>query len=242
MFENWNIKDKLIEERAKLATSYDPVKIAKAIYIEQEFEDHRIQKALNECDNDYHHVDETSLDSSRIYTLNEIKKIAINYRLRFLPSKYFIGEIPYPAIMEIKELNKLSGTNVRKFRILAPARRFELEDENADPLLFTPLLNGKYYLIHQWGNDLAWYKKVLFFPLRSFKHMVCFALTIAFIVALVTPGSVIMRSSRVLVDYFDYYRIAFFFFMSIAFCAITVFSAFIFRLFPSDFVWKKKTF
>ena len=47
MFENWNIKDKLIEERAKLATSYDPVKIAKAIYIEQEFEDHRIQKALN---------------------------------------------------------------------------------------------------------------------------------------------------------------------------------------------------
>ena len=71
MFKNWNIKDKLIEERRKLATSYDPVKIAKAIYIEQEYEDHRIQKALNSFGNDFHDVDNIHKDFAALKNLDE---------------------------------------------------------------------------------------------------------------------------------------------------------------------------
>jgi len=242
MFERWNVRDELTREREELASDYCPVSIAKTIYIEQEFEDCRIKDALGNSNCGAQELDELLLDSDRIYTLNEIKKIAIDYRLRFLPSKYFLGEIPYNAIAEIKHIRRVTGTEVNKFRVLAPSRRFELEDENADPLLFTPLSNGKYYLIHQWGNDLAWYKKLLAVPLRSYRHMVALACSLALLFSILTPTKMIMHSSRVEIDYFDYYRIAFFFFMCILFCAVTVFSSFVFRLFPSDYVWKKKTF
>ncbi len=242
MFEKWNVRTELTRERETLAVNYCPVSIAKAIYIEQEFEDCRVVEALGSSGCGVQEIDERCLDQNRIYTLNEIKKIAIDYRLRFLPSKYFIGDIPYDAIMEIKKLRKATGSEVNKFRVLAPSKRFELEDENADPLLFTPLSNGKYYLIHQWGNDLAWYKKIMAIPMRSYRHMVGFACFCAFVFALIVPADIIMNSSRVEYDYFDFYRIAFFFFMCILFCAVSVFCSFAFSLFPSDYIWKKKTF
>ncbi len=242
MLSNWNIKEQLDHERELLAPEYDPVTITQAILIEQEHEDCRIQDALGNSGCGKVEIDELHLDPERIYTLNEIKKIAINYRLRFLPSKYFIGEIPYDAIIEIKRLRELTGADIDKFRVLAPSRRFELEDENADPLLFTPLANGKYYLIHQWGNDLAWYKKWLAYPLRSFSNMVKTIAVVAAVIALVTPNEIILSSSRVDFDYFGYHRLAYFFFTCIFLCAVTVFAAFAFRVVPSDYIWKKKTF
>jgi len=35
------------------------------------------------------------------------------------------------------------------------------------PLLFAQLTDNSYYLIHKWGNDLAWYKKYLYLPLQT---------------------------------------------------------------------------
>lgn len=242
MFEKWNIKEELTEERVRLAPEYDPVTITRAILIEQEYEDCRIQDALGSSGCGELAVDESLLDQGRIYTLNEIRKIAIQYRLRFLPSKYFIGEIPYDAIIEIKRLRELTGADINKFRILAPSRRFELEDENADPLLFAPLTNGKYYLIHQWGNDLAWYKKIVSYPMRSFGHMARTILVVALLITLITPNDLVVSSARIEIPYFGYHRLMLYFHTAILLCAITVLSSFVFKLFPSDYIWKKKTF
>ncbi|WP_328516456.1 hypothetical protein [Aquimarina aquimarini] len=46
------------------------------------------------------------LETNKIYHLDQIKKICVNYRLRFLDSKYFKGKLPPSAISAIKNLEK----------------------------------------------------------------------------------------------------------------------------------------
>ena len=90
-------------------------------------------------------------------TLNfeTIEKIAIKHRLRFLPTKFFKNQIPQEAIFKIKEIEKSNSTEIKKFFILAPSSAFDLEDCNKDPLLFIPLKNNQYYMVHKWGSDLS---------------------------------------------------------------------------------------
>src|ERR1700744_5920071 len=47
------------------------------------------------------------LEKSRIFSIDDIKAICIEYRLRFLDSKFFkMEELPYEALMAIKDLEK----------------------------------------------------------------------------------------------------------------------------------------
>ncbi|CAN0604076.1 unnamed protein product, partial [Ectocarpus sp. 12 AP-2014] len=98
------------------------------------------------------------LNSDKIYHTKEIKQICIDYRLRFLDTKYFKGTIPAEGLSKIKALEKEHDTEIKGFKIIAPSKLFKLEDKD-DPLLFAPIGNGYYYLIHQWGNDLQPFRK-----------------------------------------------------------------------------------
>jgi len=106
-------------------------------------------------------------DRPRIFSLTEIKNTCIRYRLRFLKSKYFKADLPYEALMEIKDFEKKYGVEIQNFRIIAPDHAFELQNINKDPLLFAQLTDDSYFLLHKWGKDLAWYKKYLFLPLQN---------------------------------------------------------------------------
>ena len=106
-------------------------------------------------------------DRARIFSLTEIRNIAVRYRLRFLDSSFYKNEFPYTAVAEIKTFERKYGVAIQKFKIMAPDHAFNLEDINKDPLLFAQLTDGSYYLIHKWGRDLAWYKKYLFLPLQT---------------------------------------------------------------------------
>ncbi len=108
------------------------------------------------------------LEKSRIFSLDDIKTICVNYRLRFLDSKYFkMEELPYDALIAVKNLEKHLGEEVSHLKIMGAAKFFKLEDSNKDPLLFARIDETNYYLIHKWGKDLAWYNKIIAFPLRS---------------------------------------------------------------------------
>ena len=48
------------------------------------------------------------LDINRIYHINQIKKVCIDYRLRFLDIKYFKNKIPIEASSQIKLLKKFT--------------------------------------------------------------------------------------------------------------------------------------
>ena len=94
------------------------------------------------------------LETQRIFHLNQIRKVCIDYRLRFLDLKYFKGNIPKEGIDKITQLEKEHQTSLEGFKIMAPSVLFRLKKTD-DPLLFVPLGNNYFYLVHKWGNDLS---------------------------------------------------------------------------------------
>lgn len=127
------------------------------------------------------------LDSSKVFTQTQIRKLCIKYRLRFLDSSVFKGEIPYEAIAKIKQLEKELSQPLKNFKVIAPKELFKLEDKDSDPLLFLELANGRYYLIHKWGGELNRFRSLLAFPLRDFMSMFWFLLGVAVLFSWIIP-------------------------------------------------------
>lgn len=113
------------------------------------------------------------LESENIYHINQIQKICIDYRLRFLDAKYYKSDIPQQALVKIKHLNESHNSEMQGFKIMAPSKLFKLENAD-DPLLFAPIGNGYYYFIHKWGNDLHPLRKLIMWPV---KHLENFMMT-----------------------------------------------------------------
>lgn len=136
------------------------------------------------------------LEHDRIYHIDTIKTICIDYRLRFLDSHYFKGDLPYEAISKIKALEKEHNTQLNGFKIMAPAKLLKLENAD-DPLLFAPIGNGYYYLIHKWGNDLSAYRKWIMLPFKSLENLLITALLSSYILSLIIPhGDIKIHSSQ----------------------------------------------
>lgn len=160
-----------------------------------------------------------SLNPDKMYSLSQIKTVCTHYRLRFLDASLFKGEIPYEAIAKIKHLQKQEDITLKGFKIVAPAPMFHLEELDKDPLLFLPLGNDRYYLIHKWGKDLHPLRKWVMFPFRNFKSLLASIAAVAFAIVMAVPNAVIMgpydQSSVGL-------RIIFFLYLFIAISGLTV--------------------
>ena len=116
--------------------------------------------------NSFNSFDFEKLDSNKIYSINTIKSVCIDYRLRFLDIKYFKNKLPNEVFQKIKSLEKTHNTNIGDFKIMAPSALFRLEKTD-DPLLFVPLGNNYYYLVHKWGNDLHPFRKLIMWPFKN---------------------------------------------------------------------------
>lgn len=119
------------------------------------------------------------LESGRIFHLSQIKKICINYRLRFLNTKYFKGELPAEAILAVKILEESHNIKIQGFKIVAPAKYFRLENAD-DPMLFAPIGNNYFYLIHKWGTDIHPLRKIIMWPLRDLENIMIFSFLASF--------------------------------------------------------------
>lgn len=126
------------------------------------------------------------LESSKIYHLLDIEKICIDYRLRFLNSSYFKAELPFEAISKIKHLEKVHETKLEGFKIMAPAKLFKLENAD-DPLLFAPIGNQYYYLIHSWGRDLHPFRKLMMWPFKQLENFIVLLLLISLLFTALVP-------------------------------------------------------
>lgn len=168
LFNPLNIEKALKKERQYLQnnTDKDLLDEVNAILRQAEKDDEEVLKRINGSDKPEQQIF-INLEKEKIFSISEIKRVCEKYRLRFLDSKYFKGDIPYEAIVTIKEIEKKNKIKFANFKIIAPAGLFKLEDANKDPLLFASIGNGKYYLIHKWGNDLSWHRKILAYPLRN---------------------------------------------------------------------------
>lgn len=129
----------------------------------------------------------SSPDKNEIYSLIQIKAICLKFRLRFLDTRFFRNEIPYEAILRIKELERKHGIRLEKFKIAAPSSAFNLIDRNKDPLLFADLGNGNYLLVHQWGKHLAWHRKIFAWSVKNFTNLATTIFIISLATALFAP-------------------------------------------------------
>tara|TARA_B100000780_G_scaffold236567_1_gene177407 strand:+ start:528 stop:1214 length:687 start_codon:yes stop_codon:yes gene_type:complete len=159
------------------------------------------------------------LEQKKIYHISQIKKVCIDYRLRFLDVKYFKNQLPNSAIEDVLKIEKEHKTSINGFKIIAPSALFRLKKTD-DPLLFAPLGNNYFYLIHKWGNDLHPFRKLMMWPLKNIWNLLFFILAISLIITLIIPIAIFTKTAE-LSSY-----LTLFFFMFKAIVSISLFYGF----------------
>ncbi|MBX7094538.1 MAG: hypothetical protein K1X56_07455 [Flavobacteriales bacterium] len=244
MFGNVDIQQELEKERAYIQQSL--LTETGRILQEAREQDLRIAKRFFTQRGTADLPDAATLDPNRIFTLSEIRNICIRYRMRFLPTSFFKGDIPYEAIIETRKLEQASGLLPDDYKILAPRRLFDLPDADADPMLFAPTSDGRYYLIHKWGTDMKWHRRMVSLPLRSMENMLITLVIMAGIVALITPTGWIVPSSPMtdtsMFGYWGFHRMGYFIHVLILLIGFSIMGFFTFHRHFSNAEWDRKTF
>ncbi len=236
IFQKTNIQDKLSRLRDKEVLEERVLKDVYHILERDTKKEQKIAKTLaapgNGTTNSFVF---DALETERIYHIDQLKKICIDYRLRFLDSKYFKGKIPNAAIAKIKALEKEHNTELKGFKIMAPSKLFKLEDKD-DPLLFAPIGNGYYYLIHKWGNDLHAFRKVLVWPFKNVVNLAITTLIISYFATLLIPNGLFSKQNTAA----EFWMMFFFMFKSIG--AIVIFYGFALGKNFNPAIWNSKYF
>ena len=175
------------------------------------------------------------LETDRIFHIDQIKEICINYRLRFLDSKYFKGPIPDKTIDKIKLLEQKHIIEIEGFKIVAPSKLFKLADKD-DPLLFAAIGNGYFYLIDKWGNDLHPLRRILVWPFKNIVNLTLLVVLISWLTTLFIPNGLFSKSNSQM----EFMIIFFFMFKSIA--AVVIFYGFALGKNFNPAIWNSKYF
>lgn len=175
------------------------------------------------------------LATDRIFHISAIKTVATTYRLRFLSLKYFKPQLPGQAKEEILKLERAHGIELNGLHILAPSKLFKLEDKD-DPILFAPMGNGYYYLIHQWGTDLHAWRKWLVWPFRGPGHLLALLAAISFLLTLMIPDGMFSKENSSA----EFWILFFFFFKGIV--GLAIFYGFAMGKNFNPFIWNSKYF
>lgn len=212
LLKKTNIEEKLAKAQIGAMKSGDLLlevrRILKASSDTQERIEKNIAGGRNTVANQFNF---DQLETDKIFHIDQIKQICIDYRLRFLNSKYFKGDIPQEAIQKIKKLENNHDIEIKGFKIIAPSKLFKLKDKD-DPLLFAPIGNDYFYLIHKWGNDLHPLRKLLMWPFKSIINLAILVFSISYLVTLMIPEGLFSKSSSSA----EFWIIYFFMFKSIA--------------------------
>lgn len=234
LLQRTNIQEKLLKERSKVGTGDDI--LAQVHHI---FEEDRLrEKGIIDTLKGVHKEESTPfdidlLDKDRIFHRKQIQKICINYRLRFLDTKYFKGKYPQSAIDEIKYLENKHGISISNFKIIAPSKMFVLEKAD-DPLLFAPIGNGYFYLIHKWGNDLHPLRKLFMWPYKSFENLIVYIILLSILATALIPDGLFTKEQNFSQD------IMVFFFMFKSIAAVVLFYGFALGKNFNTAIWNSK--
>lgn len=186
-----NLLEKLNRERSKVDEEQILSEV-KSFLNQLQSEDAEIEKCVlenNFDDEDTNVFDFDLLESNRIYHISQIEKICVNYRLRFLDSHLFKGDLPQEAIQEIKRLNTEHETSLKGFKIMAPSKLFKLKNAD-DPLLMAPMGNGYYYFIHKWGNDLHPLRRLMVWPVKTLENFIFTMFALSLLATALFPKSI----------------------------------------------------
>lgn len=214
-FKKVNIENVLIRENSKQGQEYSLLQFAQTLIDTDDSDKYTVVNKLL--------IDK--LESDKVFHINTIRKICITYRLRFLESKFYKLDIPEEAIMKIKKLETENKTVLHSFKILAPAKALKLKNYD-DPLLFVPLGNDYYYLIHKWGNDLSSFRRWKVMPYKNIGNLVALIILLSILTTFILPYKQFGTET-----YFTVKMITFLFIFK-TYCAIYIYY----------FFWKGKNF
>lgn len=243
LFSPLNIEKELIRERPAMVGDNVLISEAAKIFGDEVQREQTIKQnlKLKKSPADRIMVSPDNLDKSKLFSISQIERVCTKYRLRFLKTGYFKNDLPYEVIIKIKEVERRSGKNLHDFYIMAPAEAFDLQDGNKDPLLFANLGNNNYYLIHKWGNDLAWHRRLWSYPLRNIEALALIVLVLASLAAWLFPASFMLKR-EVPVDDMIVYRFFFFIWAIIAQGAALSYGLLAFHKNFSSAVWRSQYF
>ena len=225
-FEKINIQEKLQGRQFKISSENQILEQVKALFDEDTLLRQEIKlKIKDNLQTNSNNFDFDLLESGKIFHIDTIKSICVDYRLRFLDSSLFKNDIPEEAISKIKNLEKAHNTNLNGFKIMAPAKLFKLKNAD-DPLLFVPMGNNYYYFIHKWGNDLSPFRKFLMMPFKNLMNSIFAMILVSILTTMILPVSKFGPDNINLVKFIS------FLFVFKSYCALFLYYSF----------WKGKNF
>jgi hypothetical protein len=238
MFDILDVKSQLSRLRKKSRSAEDAlISEARRILNNDLFTEKKILTNLKEYNRSFGILDEEDLDPTLVFSLEEIRQVAVMYRLKFLGSNFYRNEIPYEAVLKIKELNSKFNKEIKLFSVLSHPTAFTGNGKDGESLLFARTNHDTYYLVHRWGKKFSPFRKLVNFPLRNFETLILTVVTLTVIITAVLPTKFITLDAKA--TYWCGYRAAAFFHLLIFNLGVTCYITFAFTKNFSSSVWNK---
>ena len=227
-----NLQNTLRKDRDKHISSEDLKVMIQAIFDQKEAVKSRVKSTLETPNKSYvNTLTFDGLDFDKIFHIDSIKKLCINYRLRFLDTHLFKGEYPKELYSIIPNLENDHKIQLKDFKIMAPSKLFRLKTKE-DPLLFVPIGNGYYYLVHKWGDDLKSYRKILVWPFKNINTLIFTSIILSLLSTAI--GSALFN------DFSDTQLLVIFIFNIKTFVFVTFYLLFMMRKNFNESIWNSK--
>jgi hypothetical protein len=231
-----NIEDKLVGQKNKVVNPEETLaRVYDILHAHQENQNRIEENIILGNKGVVNSFNFDLLETDKIYHISQIKKVCIDYRLRFLNSKYFKGDIPQEAFQKIAQLEKQHEIEVKGFKIIAPSKLFKLKDKD-DPLLFAPIGNDYFYLIHKWGNDLHPLRRLFMWPFKNIVNLTSVVFVVSYLVTLLVPAGLFSKSSSAA----EFWIVFFFMFKCLA--SVVIFYGFALGKNFNPVIWNSKYF
>ena len=179
-----NLFEELLVERNKQISSEELNSLIEDIWSKEDNKTKRISNSLKDTNNDnINQLKFDEMETKNIFHKETIKKICVRYRLRFLDSNLFKGDYPKNITKIISDIEKKHDTKLNNFMIMAPSKLFKIKSPD-DPILFVPIGNDYYYLIHKWGEEFNYLRKLLVLPFKNIDNLTIFSVLVSAFFAL----------------------------------------------------------
>ena len=174
------------------------------------------------------------IDSNRLFHVDQIRKICIDYRLRFLDFNFFKGGVPDEAYTRLKEFELNHPDLDLNIKMMAPTKLFQLENYD-DPLMFVSLGNNYYYLIHKWGNDMSYFRKMFMWPYKNIYNILIYIAIISLFFTTFVPDGIFFYKNNPEIQFF-----VVFLFMFKSLAAIFIYFGFAMGKNFNENIWNSK--
>ena len=174
-----NLFEELLKERSKQISTNELISLLKNIWVKEDSKKERITQSLKDVNNgSFNQLKFDEMETKNIFHKDTIKNICVRYRLRFLDSNLFKGDYPKNITKIISDIEKKHDTKLINSMIMAPSKLFKIKSPD-DPILFVPIGNDYYYLIHKWGEEFNYLRKLLVLPFKNIDNLTIFSVLVS---------------------------------------------------------------